>query len=177
MRWQIDKIEILSMPRYMAIPINGIMQTTNVNNPKGIDSTEHQQLQVMALCDLHYRLHAHIVVFSQSNSLRNKFETIYERYANRGQCAHQPYFGMREMAAFFKTVCSDTKPVNYSTIIPNMLYDVFDLSTDTHQASKTLDISKVRKISLFNAEVFNGVMHVPSYETNLVKKTNGDTVC
>lgn len=179
MKWQPDKIEILSMPKYQAVPFNGVAAVVNIGNPVPIDvSEERQQLQLVALCDVHYRLHAHIELFEENRGLRNKFESIYQRYSERGQCVHQPYFGIREMAAFFKpTTDSTTKPVNYSTVIPNMLYDVFDLSANNYEARNTLDISKVRKISLFDARVFDGVMEIPAFESSLVKKVSRSITC
>lgn len=178
MRWQPDKIEILSAPKYQPIPFNGVTAVVNVGNPVQINpSEERAQLQLIALCDVHYRLHAHIELFEENKSLRNKFEAIYQRYSERGQCVHQPYFGIREMAAFFKPTESTTKPVGYSTVIPNMLYDVFDLSSNNYEARNTLDISNIRQISLFDARVFDGVMEIPAFESPLVKKVSRSITC
>jgi CRISPR-associated protein Cas5d len=83
-----------------------------------------------------------------------------------GKCFYQPYLGCREFAAYFErpdASMASRAPEPWSADLGLMLYDVFDLS----RPGKSDDAPA---ISLFRANVENGVMHVPPYEDAAVIK-------
>jgi len=188
--WQIDLIEVLNMPRYIALRRNEVkdkapsertikawMEGREQPEPLwadggkeelGTDQKGRTQRQTMALKNVRYRLTARIIPkpkFSTQEHL-NKFNSIFERRAKQGKCFQQPFFGCSEFPAFFEYVISEDsrKPtVPFDQHIGWMLYDVFDLRRDMVKDDKPF-------ITLFDATVCNGVLKVPVYESDEVIK-------
>ena len=183
-RWQITKIEVLKLPRYIALRRNETKDKANVKsawidgkeNPEPIwaDGTKdlvgsdkgRTQRQTMALKDVRYRIHAKIVPWPRFGDRINGMDAQFERRASSGKCIFQPYFGCREFPAFFELtdMLRDVEePAPLDLDIGLMLYDVFDLSRPGTCYDKP-------SISLFKARIRNGVMDVPSYESAAVLK-------
>jgi CRISPR-associated protein Cas5d len=183
-RWQITKIEVLKLPRYIALRRNETKDKANVKsawidgkeNPEPIwaDGTKdlvgsdkgRTQRQTMALKDVRYRIHAKIVPWPRFGDRIKGMDAQFERRASSGKCIFQPYFGCREFPAFFELtdMLRDVEePAPLDLDIGLMLYDVFDLSRPGTCYDKP-------SISLFKARIRNGVMDVPSYESAAVLK-------
>jgi CRISPR-associated protein Cas5d len=122
----------------------------------------------MALKNVHYRLFARIVPKPAFSNESGKFNACFQRRARSGKCFQQPYFGCREFPAFFEYIeAPESQPVMrapYSQHLGFMLYDVFDLSKDL-----------VREkdgpfITVFPAQVHDGVLEVPPFGDDTVKK-------
>lgn len=181
--WQVERIEVLKMPRYIALRRNEVkgkvpstvkqwMEGTKEPEPLWADSddetTGRTQRQTMALKNVHYRLTAQIVPklkFSRPEQ-RNKFDCMFERRARHGKCFQQPFFGCREFPAFFEYVQPDEKrqpPAAFDQYLGWMLYDVFDLRREMVKDAKPF-------ISLFDATVVNGVIEVPEFASEKVRK-------
>lgn len=183
--WQVTRIEVLELPRYIALRRNEVkgrvpgaailnkwMSGQEQAEPLWADGTDETtgrtQRQTMALKNVRYRLTAKIVpkpVFSQDFG---KFNACFERRAKQGKCFQQPYFGCREFPAFFEYVESPDAnaqpPVVLDQHLGLMLYDVFDLRKD---AVKDNDKPF---ITLFDAHIRNGVLEVPPFDSAAVKK-------
>jgi CRISPR-associated protein Cas5d len=72
----------------------------------------------------------------------------------------QPYLGQREFVAFFKYLPPGEDrpaPIDYSTDLGMMTYDIFDLSRPGRNTDKPF-------ISLFHARIEHGVLNVPGWE-------------
>ena len=190
--WQIEKVELLALPRYIALRRNEVkdkapadstikkwMKGQAVPEPiwadggredLGTDQKGRTQRQTMALKDVHYRITASIVPkprFAVPGQVQ-KFNRIFERRARRGQCFQQPYLGCREFPAFFEYVepqSQSKEPVRFSQHLGWMLYDVFDLRLETVDMKKSDPY-----ITLFEARVVNGIMDVPPFESDAVRK-------
>lgn len=183
--WQVERIEVLEMPRYMALrrnEVKGIVPGTAKLNkwmrgdespePLWADSddatTGRTQRQTMALKNVRYRLTARIIPKPQFSAPEqiNKFDSMFERRAKQGKCFQQPFFGCSEFPAFFEYVQPDEElkqPVAFDQHIGWMLYDVFDLRRDVVRDDKPF-------ISLFDATVVNGVLEVPPFDNEKVRK-------
>jgi CRISPR-associated protein Cas5d len=183
--WQVTRIELLKIPRYIALRRNEVkgrvpgaatlnkwISGQDQAEPLWADGTDETtgrtQRQTMALKNVRYRLTAKIVpkpVFSQDYG---KFNACFERRAKQGKCFQQPYFGCREFPAFFEYVESpDAKvqsPAAMDQHLGFMLYDVFDLRKETVK-----DTDKPF-ITLFDAHIRNGVLEVPPFDSSAVKK-------
>jgi len=190
--WQIERIEMLSLPRYIALRRNEVkdkapaeriikswMEGRTAPEPiradggkdeLGTDQKGRTQRQTMALKDVRYRLTARIVPkarFSSPGQV-NKFNSIFERRARQGKCFQQPYLGCREFPAFFEYIApKDEKkePVRFDQHLGWMLYDVFDLNSEKVNMKKAEPF-----ITLFDATVVNGVLDVPPFESDAVRK-------
>ncbi len=186
MYWQLERIELLEPVRYIALMRNEVKEKASVKNIQGWmkdprrfepiwadaagdDSSGgakgRTQRQTMALKKVRYRLTAHAVLYREDAALRQKIEHSFERRARAGQCFYQPYLGCREFSAFFRLVEEGeaTQPYPHSEKIGWMLYDVFDLSRPGSCTDRP-------RISLFQAEINNGVLQVPPYSSDQVRK-------
>ncbi len=183
--WQVTRIEVLHMPRYLAlrrnevkgcvpgaVTLNKWMDGRETPQPLWADgddeTTGRTQRQTMALKDVRYRLTAEIVPKPGFEGDRNKLNACFERRARHGKCFQQPYFGCREFPAFFEYLPDpDAAPANPAPFDQNlgwMLYDVFDLAKDQVKANEK------PFISLFEASVVDGVLKVPPFGSEKVRK-------
>lgn len=188
--WQIELIEVLTMPRYIALRRNEVkdkvpsdrtikawMEGREQPEPLwadggkddlGTDQKGRTQRQTMALKNVRYRLTAKIIPKSKflSQEHLNKFNSMFERRAKQGKCFQQPFFGCSEFPAFFEYFQPSDSTVQtapFDQHIGWMLYDVFDLRRDTVKDDKPF-------ITLFDATVRNGVLEVPLFESNDVRR-------
>jgi CRISPR-associated protein Cas5d len=188
--WQIEQIEMLEMPRYIALRRNEVkdkvppertlkswmegsappapLWADGGKDELGNDQKGRTQRQTMALKNVRYRLTAGIVPkprFAASDHV-NKFDRIFERRAKQGKCFQQPFFGCSEFPAFFEYIePSEARkpPAPFDQHIGWMLYDTFDLRRELIKDDKPF-------ISLFDATVVNGVLNVPAFESEQVRK-------
>jgi len=183
--WQVELIEILKMPRYIALrrnEVKGKIPCGNVKNwmsgkklpePLWADSNNEEmsgrtQRQTMALKDVHYRITSYIVPKAKfsSKEYQNKFNETFERRAKKGKCFQQPFFGCSEFPAFFKYLPVNEgvpQPASFDQHIGWMLYDVFDLKKNIMEETKPF-------ISVFDANCVNGKLMVPPFESEAVRK-------
>lgn len=188
--WQVERIEVLEIPRYIALRRNEVkdrlpaertikswMEGRSQPEPLwadggkeelGTDQKGRTQRQTMALKNVRYRLTARIIPKPQfaAPELINKFDSMFERRAKQGKCFQQPFFGCSEFPAFFEYVQSSeglTQPLPYDQHIGWMLYDVFDLRREVISDDQPF-------ISLFDARVQAGVLDVPPFESDKVRK-------
>ncbi|MGI5854526.1 MAG: type I-C CRISPR-associated protein Cas5c [Bacillota bacterium] len=185
--WRIDRIEILKPIRYIALRRNEVKEKINVNALRapmsrggevtpivadatrdmvGSDQQGRTQRQTMALVDVHYRIHAHMQPRAEFAGNLKVLTQQMQRRLESGKCFCQPYFGCREFAAFFcqaeMTNAQPAQPINLD--LGFMLYDVFNLNEVRSDGYAT------PQISVFRANVKNGVLDIPAYESDLVLK-------
>lgn len=186
--WQIDRIELLKSPKYIALRRNEVKDKVSVaevqkwlNGTKaisplwadgtsaelGTDQKGRTQRQTMALKNVRYRIYAHIVC-RDANADLTALNAQFERRASQGKCFYQPYFGCREFPAYFQllTTPPTTPPFDLDLDLGWMLYDVFDLNTVNGNDAKPA-------ISVFRAQLKSGVMAVPPYQSADVHKLEG----
>lgn len=188
--WQITCIELMEMPRYIALRRNEVKDTVpgtatlnkwmsgkeppeplwadGGKDELGTDQKGRTQRQTMALKNVRYRLTAKIIPKSGFSQDYGKFNASFERRAKQGKCFQQPYFGCREFPAFFEYVESSdisTRPLfTLNQHLGFMLYDVFDLRKEAVKENEK------PFITLFDAYVRNGVVEVPPFDSEAVKK-------
>ena len=186
--WQVKRIEVMELPRYIALRRNEVKGcvpgTATLNKwmsgkeqaePLWADgndeNTGRTQRQTMALKNVRYRITAQIVPKSGFAHDYGKFNSQFERRAKQGKCFQQPYFGCREFPAFFEYIetqsANDQPPAALDQHLGFMLYDVFDLRKEA------VRFSDKPFITLFDAHVRNGVLEVPPFDSDAVKKSGG----
>jgi len=179
-RWQITKVEILSLPKYIALrrnEVNGVASTQNAakwmtGKPAkplmADDDRIREQRQTLALRGVKYRLHAEIRPWSEYADRLPAFESQFRRRASAGKCVYQPYFGCREFPAYFKPVGPGefAEPaIQYDDHnLGWVLYDVYDLSQPGTSESPC-------QISLFQPVITGGVVEVPDYMDDAVRRS------
>ncbi len=190
MYWQIERIEILEPIRYLALMRNEVKEKVSeasvrkwmkdpssvepiradaTNEESGQDSKGRTQRQTIALRDVHYRISARAVLYREDYELRQKVERSFERRASHGQCFYQPYLGCREFTAYFALAEEGSHrkaPQPTSEAVGWMLYDVFDLKAPGSKQSAP-------EVSLFDAQISQGVLEVPDYSSPKVRRAAG----
>lgn len=189
--WQVERVEILSPPKYLALRRNEVKDKAppdrtiktwiegraapepiwadGSKDELGTDQKGRTQRQTMALKNVRYRLYAHMCARGAQGDM-NALDAQFIRRAGQGKCFYQPYLGCREFPAWFelRTMNTDSsQPISLDLDLGYMLYDVFDLDTDNDAHAKPA-------ISVFHAQVMGGVMHVPGYKEDTVKKACGE---
>jgi CRISPR-associated protein Cas5d len=181
--WQVTRIEMLSMPSLIALRRNEVKDKLNPATVQkwmtgktpvepiwadGVDSDQRgrTQRQTMALRDPHFRISAKAVPRPGYESQQRAFDEQFRRRASQGKCFYQPSLGCREFVAFFRYLDSldgEPAPVAFTQDQGWMLYDVFDLrQTNDRYASPF--------ITLFKARIEAGVLEVPPFESDDVRK-------
>ncbi len=189
--WQIEKIEMLNLPRYVALRRNEVkdrappdrtihqwMSGSKPPEPLWADGTKAElgndqkgrtQRQTMALKEVRYRIHAHMRLRDGANQQPATLDAQFLRRARQGKCFYQPYLGCREFPAWFELVDDlqdQTEPQPLDLDLGWMLYDVFDLSRNNHSDARP-------SISLFHAFVEQGILNIPPFESDAVHKPEG----
>ncbi len=189
--WQPVKVEVLKPIQYIALRRNEVKDKVSVAAAQkwmkggevvplvadadssyfGSDQKGRTQRQTMALKDVAYRLYAKIVPWPEFTHQIKGLEAQFIRRAEKGKCFAQPAFGCREFAAYFEPVTEDSlaqasePPEKTATQdVGLMVYDTFDLSV------KNPSGSALPFISLFHANLSNGVMEIPPFESKAVLK-------
>ncbi len=184
-RWQIDKIVLLAEPQYIALMRNEVkdkgpsdkeiikwmgdiskVRPIVADGDKvslGTDQRGRTQRQTMALRGVRYRLTAHIVLWPNAPKDIQCYESQFQRRLERGQNFTQPCFGCREFPAWWSPDLSAAPRWEHDVDAGWMLYDVFDLSRPGESTDKV-------RVSVFHAKVKQGILKVPPYESELVKK-------
>lgn len=179
--WQIERIELLTPPSYIALRRNEVSDTVSADrtihqwmkNPDKfspvIADESRQQRQTMALRDPQYRIHGHIVTRAGFENKIKSFDQQFERRARKGKFFTMPNLGCREFPAFFEYIDDFEKKGARSMFdqdIGFMLYDVFDLSKASSEFAKP-------SISVFRAEIKDGQLHIPEFNSKDVLKVEG----
>jgi CRISPR-associated protein Cas5d len=179
-----DKVNERSVQQWMA----GKSEVEPIwADASGDDFKGRTQRQTMALKNPKYRLSARIVPRPGYEAQQRAADEQFIRRASQGKCFYQPCLGCREFVAFFryiKSLDNEPKPCGFSQDLGWMLYDVFDLRENNHakivvnngdgqcerKANGWKDVKP--SIAVFRAKVENGVLTVPPFDSDDVKKTN-----
>ncbi len=182
--WQVTRIEVLEMPRFIALRRNEVKGTvpgaatlnkwmSGKETPEPLwadgddETTGRTQRQTMALKNVRYRLTARIVPRATHKHELGKLNACFLRRAKQGKCFQQPYLGCREFPAFFEYIepgAPDAAAVLLDQHLGWMLYDVFDL------ANEAPGLDGTPFISVFDASINKGVLDVPDYDSEAVRK-------
>ena len=164
MRWIITRIEVMNPIQFVNIKRNEINhvianKTAGAVAKRGsgklwVDSNKHRMPRFsVILKDVRYRIHGYFELTEKAGSRDNlkKFDQMFQRRLDQGQCFAQPYLGCREFSADFDVVSNtDEKPIGESVDLGWMLHDL-----DYTDAKKPTPM-------FFHAEMNNGVIEVPA---------------
>ena len=115
MRWVIDRIYVLNPIRFTNIRRNEVSATVSASKAKTVMTGGEadlyintkdciQQRAAMVLKDVRYVIEAHFEMTEKAAPGDNagKFCEMIRRRLEKGQCYHQPCFGVREFPAHFQ---------------------------------------------------------------------------
>lgn len=165
--WQVTKIEVLNPIKWTSVRRNEVGAVAS-KNPIFIEE-KRQQKNTLMLKDVRYRIWAKLEFIpkrkrtAQTDMFDNeehndenpaKYNAMFERRANKGQCFTQPYLGTRECSASFRLVNPETDvldlPITENRDFGIMLYDM-DFESNL----------KNPPAMFYRARMENGVIIVP----------------
>lgn len=164
--WQIRRIELLSPIRYMSFKRNEVINCKvgkGSNMKPMLVEDDRTQRQSVVLKDVRYRITAKMVKRESFSGTIEQLVSQANRRIDGGKCFFQPSLGMREFVCYFSPPSNDP-PIADSLDLGLMLYDVFDLH-DFEVAKKAKPF-----VTLFHAEMKNGVIEVPEFDSEDVLK-------
>ena len=184
--YEIDSIEVMNPIKWISIKKNevkGKIQSKTLD-PLYVDTTGPEgkskgrtQRNNMMLRNVYYRINARIIkhpdyTLTASHNMDGILAQFNKR-VRRGQCFYQPCFGTRECMAYFAPPDESRKALEDINLdIGTMLYDVFDIRSNTPLVTggKHDNSDDVVHVSFFDAKVESGVLKVPPYDSEFVRR-------
>jgi len=187
-KWHIRRIEILAPIRWISVRRNELGAVMTDRSHGVFIEEQRQQRAGLLLRDVRYRLLGELEFIhpdrriDTSNrvheSLRDEWEEqelrkdenpgkyngIFERRAQKGQCFTRPYFGCREFSCYFRLVTDldsarvEAPPINESRDLGFMLYDIDFTDPNNPQPA------------FFRACMDKGSIKVPPWDSEEVRR-------
>ncbi len=165
--WQVTKIEVMNPIKWTSVRRNEVGAVAS-KTPIFIEE-KRQQKNSLLLKDVRYRIWAKLEFIPKSKRSKQlelfadnghkdenpaKYNAMFERRANNGQCFTQPYLGTRECSASFRLVNPENDvleaPITENRDFGIMLYDM-DFESNI----------KNPPAMFYRARMDNGVINVP----------------
>jgi CRISPR-associated protein Cas5d len=161
-RWEVSRIDVLNPIRWASVRRNEVGAVMSPGTSGLLVEDQRQQRAGLFLRDVAYVIHALFEMTAKAgaeDSVR-KFEEMFMRRAEKGQCFHRPYLGCREFAAHFElwpSQVAEPKSIGESRNLGFMLYDI--------------DFSGTEPMPLwFRAQLRSGQVHVPAADSAEVRR-------
>lgn len=160
--WRIDRIKVLKAIERIAIRRNEVNSRISTDGaiswmqghslPADFFADEDRaQRNMVALRDVDYVIEAHFELTAKATENDNvrKFEDMFRRRVEKGQCFQTPYLGCRELVAEFRSAEGHPEPIAETRPLGRMLHDI--------------DFGPPPRPIFFDAKLENGVMTVPPW--------------
>ncbi|MBU2623711.1 MAG: type I-C CRISPR-associated protein Cas5c [Proteobacteria bacterium] len=164
-RWKVTQIDVLNPIKWESVRRNEVGSVMSPRTSGLFIEEQRQQRAGLFLRDVAYTIHAHLELTGKA-ALEDtivKFQGMFLRRAEKGQCFHRPYLGCREFAAEFEVFANGKplpEPISVSQDLGWMLYDIcHDNSNDKNGGHFC---SEGCRPHFFRASLENGKMLVPS---------------
>jgi CRISPR-associated protein Cas5d len=168
-RWKVMQIDVLNPIKWESVRRN---EVGAVMSPRSSciyvdDPKTRQQRAGLFLRDVAYTIYAYLEMTDKAGLEDNivKFQEIFLRRAEKGQCFHRPYLGCREFAADFEVFTNGKplpEPISETRDLGWMLYDIYhDNSSD--RSSQHFCNDNCRP-SFFRASLNNGRIMIDEKE-------------
>jgi len=161
-RWIVERIDVLKPIRWESVRRNEVGTTMSPRSPCLFIEDQRQQRAGLFLRDVDYVIHGSFELTDRAGPDDNptKFQEMFLRRAEKGQCFHRPYLGCREFASAFAPITSGEPlpaPIPETRDLGFMLYD--------------LDYSGPSPMPLwFRARLENGSIAVPLPDSPEVRR-------
>lgn len=172
MRWQVDRIFVLSPIKFTNIRRNEVNSKAQYATIKSAMKGDKDNLLLstantirprasLVLQDIHYVIEAHFELTDKAAESDNqgKFCDIMRRRLEKGQCYHQPCFGCREFPASFRGWSGGEIQTAYPDEEKDLGFMLYDLDYT--------DRRNIRPM-FFRAAMKNGVINVPAPDSGEV---------
>jgi len=166
-RWKVTQIDVLNPIKWESVRRNEVGAVMSPRTSGLFIEEQRQQRAGLFLRDVAYTIHAYFEMTDKAGAEDSvvKFQEMFLRRAERGQCYHRPYLGCREFAADFEVFTNGKplpEPIPISQDLGWMLYDIcHDNSTDKNGNHFCNDNCRP---SFFRANLDNGRMMIDEKE-------------
>ena len=164
-RWLVERIDVLAPIRWESVRRNEVCSVMSSRTDGLFIEDQRQQRAGLFLRNVSYTIHARFEMTEKGGpeDTVTKFQEMFLRRAERGQCFHRPYLGCREFAADFALIRRDEalpEPIAESRDLGWMLHDIqHDSRADKNHVHFCTEGCRP---SFFRAMLEDGVMWVPS---------------
>jgi CRISPR-associated protein Cas5d len=154
-RWVIDQIDVLKPVRWESVRRNELGIVMSPRTRGLFIEDNRQQRASLILRDVAYTVHAHFEMTEKvgPNDTVVKFQEMFLRRAEKGQCFNTPYLGCREFSAAFELI-----PV--SRELPKPIEEDHDLGWMLQDHDFSVDPPMPK---FFRAEMREGRISVPPF--------------
>lgn len=171
--WIVDRIDVLMPIRWESVRRNEVGAVMSPRSDGLFIENQRQQRAGLFLRNVAYTIHARFEMTGKAGSDDSlvKFQEMFLRRAEKGQCFHRPYLGCREFAAEFSLISRDTPlsdPIPETRDLGWMLHDIeHDSRADKNHVHFCAEGCRPL---FFRAMLENGVLHVPMQNSKEVRK-------
>lgn len=128
-RWKVMQIDVLNPIKWESVRRNEVGAVMSPRASGLFIEEQRQQRAGLFLRDVAYTVHAYFEMTDKAGEEDTviKFQEMFLRRAERGQCYHRPYLGCREFAAEFEVFTNGKphpEPIPVSQDLGWMLYDM-----------------------------------------------------
>ncbi len=168
LRWRVTQIDVLEPIRWESVRRNevGTVMSTDLaitamkkgSGKLGMyvdDPRVRQQRAGLFLRDVAYTIHAYFELTDKASQEDTtvKFQEMFLRRAEKGQCFNQPYLGCREFSACFE-------PIPHDQPLPEPIHETRDLGWMLHDQDYDGETPMPR---FFRVSLENGRMVIPLF--------------
>lgn len=152
-RWRVTQIDVLKPIKWESVRRNEVGAVMSPRAHGMFIEEQRQQRAGLFLRDVAYTIHAYFDLTDNKGSDDTvvKFEQMFLRRAERGQCFHRPYLGCREFAADYTLVGEDQPAPEAIPLTRDLGWMLNDLDYD----------SEIPVPQFFCAKIDLGRMSVP----------------
>ncbi|MBN1662499.1 MAG: type I-C CRISPR-associated protein Cas5 [Deltaproteobacteria bacterium] len=166
--WKVEQIDVLQPICWESVRRNEVGARMSARG-EGLFIEDHRQQRAgLFLRNVSYTIHAHFFMTDRAGPEDNltKFQEMFLRRVEKGQCFNRPYLGCREFSAHFELISDDASlpvPIAETRDLGWMLYDMcHDSKSDNGQHIHTCTESC--RPSFFRAFLENGKMDLRNAE-------------
>jgi CRISPR-associated protein Cas5d len=160
--WQVREIWVLKPITYFSILRNEMNNRQSHRSAQGwikngggyFADDDRAQRHTLALRDVEYLIKADVALKPHTIDPPAKYREQFGRRVKKGQCYHHPYFGCREFAAEFADSNGSEQPIDQSSDLGLMLFDMRFAHNGDGKGVKAEPI-------FFDARLESGVVRVP----------------
>ncbi|MFT3828229.1 MAG: type I-C CRISPR-associated protein Cas5c [Opitutaceae bacterium] len=185
-RWRIHRIAVRKPIQFLAFRRNEVKAVLSARTAEPILADEERtQRNTLALRDVEYVIEASLALTPLAGRPRRhplghdepagddnlgKYDGMFRRRAEKGQCFAQPVFGCREFPAHFELAEASAMQVppgiNRDADLGLMVYDVWDL--DARNPDKAAQLAPKAKptvphVTVFRATIKDGIVAIPTW--------------
>jgi CRISPR-associated protein Cas5d len=169
--WRVDRIKVLKPIDRIAIRRNEVNSRISSGSaiswmeggsspPNFFAEEDRAQRNMVALRDVDYVIEAHFEMTEKATDQDNvrKFEEMFVRRVEKGQCFHTPYLGCRELVAAFGPAGDHPPPISETRSLGRMLHDIAFSDPTTRAPNRPV---------FFEARLESGVLAVPQWNAEV----------